>query len=55
VKSIVSNVQREDVGPVEMAEALQSLLDEDEQIQTQDDLAKTIGKVRRGSAGCSAS
>jgi len=44
VKSIVSNVQREDVGPIEMAEALQSLMDEDERIKTQDDLAKLIGK-----------
>jgi len=44
VKSIVSNVQREDVGPVEMAEALQSLLDEDERVKTQEDLAKLIGK-----------
>ena len=44
VKSIISNVQREDVGPVEMAEALQSLLDEDERVKTQDELAKMIGK-----------
>lgn len=44
VKSIVSNVQREDVGPVEMAEALQSLMDEDERIRTQEDLAALIGK-----------
>lgn len=43
-KSIVSNVQREDIGPVEMAEALQSLMDEDQAIQTQEDLAKAIGK-----------
>lgn len=51
MKSIVSNVQREDVGPVEMAEALQSLLDEDEQIKTQDDLAKTIGKDKTWVSG----
>jgi ParB family chromosome partitioning protein len=44
VKSIISNVQREDVGPVEMAEALQALLDEDERVKTQNDLAKLIGK-----------
>ena len=44
MKSIISNVQREDVGPVEMAEALQSLLDEDDRVKTQDDLAKMIGK-----------
>ncbi len=43
-KSIVSNVQREDVPPVELAEALQSLLDEDPSIKTQRDLAKFIGK-----------
>src|SRR5947199_6646893 len=27
-KSVISNVQREDVGPVELAEALQSIMDE---------------------------
>jgi ParB family chromosome partitioning protein len=43
-KSIVSNVQREDVGPVEMAEALLSLLDEDPRIKTQDELGTLIGK-----------
>jgi ParB family chromosome partitioning protein len=43
-KSIISNVQRENVGPIEMAEALQSLLDEDEAIGTQRRLADTIGK-----------
>jgi ParB family chromosome partitioning protein len=43
-KSIVSNVQREDVPPLELAEALQTLLDEDTSIKTQRDLAKLIGK-----------
>lgn len=43
-KSIISNVQREDVPPVELAEALQTLLDEDKSIKTQRDLAKLIGK-----------
>jgi ParB/RepB/Spo0J family partition protein len=43
VKSIVSNVQREDIGPVEMAEALQSLLD-DRQVENQQKLAELIGK-----------
>lgn len=51
VKSIVSNVQREDVGPVEMAEALQSLLDEDPLIKTQEDLAHTIGKDKTWVSG----
>lgn len=44
IKSIVSNVQREDVGPIEMAEALQSLLDEDDRVSSQRELAKLIGK-----------
>jgi ParB family chromosome partitioning protein len=50
-KSIISNVQREDVGPVEMAEALQSLMDEDPRIKTQDDLARTIGKDKTWVSG----
>ena len=45
-KSVVSNVQREDLGPVELAEALQALMEEDDEIQTQDDLARTIGKTK---------
>jgi len=43
-KSIVSNVQREDVGPVDMAEALQSMIDEDPRVKSQEDLARMIGK-----------
>ncbi|MBX3180343.1 MAG: ParB/RepB/Spo0J family partition protein [Candidatus Hydrogenedentes bacterium] len=43
-RSIVSNVQREDVPPVELAEALQAILDEDPAVKTQRDLAKMIGK-----------
>ena len=43
VKSIVSNVQREDIGPVEMAEALQSLID-DRQVENQQKLSELIGK-----------
>jgi ParB family transcriptional regulator, chromosome partitioning protein len=43
-KSIISNVQREDIGAVEMAEALQALLDEDPGIKTQRQLAAAIGK-----------
>jgi ParB/RepB/Spo0J family partition protein len=51
IKSIVSNVQREDVGPVEMAEALQSLVDEDAGIRSQDALAKLIGKQKSWVSG----
>ena len=51
VKSIISNVQREDVGPIEMAEALQALVDEDERIKSQDDLAKMIGKDKTWVSG----
>lgn len=43
-KSIVSNVQREDIGAIEMAEALQTLLDEDSSISSQRQLAGLIGK-----------
>lgn len=43
-KSIVSNVQHEDLPPLELAEALQALLDEDPNIKTQRDLARLIGK-----------
>jgi ParB/RepB/Spo0J family partition protein len=43
LKSIVSNAQREDIGVVEMAEALQSLLD-DGQFRFQRHLAAAIGK-----------
>jgi len=45
-KSIVSNVQREDVGPVELAEALQELLDDANDIHSQAELAEAIGKDR---------
>ena len=50
-KSIISNVQREDIGPVEMAEALQALMDEDKGIKTQDDLASLIGKDKAWVSG----
>jgi len=43
-KSIISNVQRENLGPVELAEALQALLEEDASIGTQRKLAEVIGK-----------
>jgi ParB family chromosome partitioning protein len=51
VKSIISNVQREDVGPVEMAEALQSLLADDENLRTQEDLARLLGKQKSWVSG----
>lgn len=43
-KSVISNVQREDIGPVELADALQALMDEHPSIAGQGDLAKLIGK-----------
>ena len=43
-KSIVSNVQREDVGAIEMAEALQSILTDDPTVKNQAGLARIIGK-----------
>jgi ParB/RepB/Spo0J family partition protein len=43
LKSLVSNVQRQDLNPVDLAEALQSRLDDDGSL-TQRKLAKVIGK-----------
>jgi ParB family chromosome partitioning protein len=43
-KSVISNVQREDVGPIEMAEALAAMMEEDDCIKTQQNLARAIGK-----------
>ena len=43
-KSLISNIQREDIGAVELAQALQSLMDDDPNIKTQRDLAQAIGK-----------
>jgi ParB family chromosome partitioning protein len=43
-KSLISNIQREDIGAVELAQALRSLMDDDLSIKTQDGLARTIGK-----------
>ncbi len=43
-KSLISNIQREDVGAVELAQALQSLMDDDPNIKTQRDLARAIAK-----------
>jgi ParB family transcriptional regulator, chromosome partitioning protein len=43
-KSLISNVQREDIGAVELAEALQAMLEEDNEIRTQRELARILGK-----------
>jgi ParB/RepB/Spo0J family partition protein len=43
LKSLVSNVQRQDLNPVDLAEALQSRLDDDREL-TQRKLANIIGK-----------
>lgn len=43
-KSLISNIQREEIGAVELAQALQSLMDDDPKILTQRDLAKAIAK-----------
>jgi len=40
----VSNIQREDIGPLELAEALQEQLDEDGDVRSQAELAEAIGK-----------
>ncbi len=50
-QSIISNVQREDVNPIEMAEALRLMLDEHPELETQADLAKMIGKDKRWLSG----
>jgi ParB family chromosome partitioning protein len=50
-KSIISNVQREDIGPVEMAEALQALIEEDPRVSSQEDLARMIGKDKAWVSG----
>lgn len=43
-KSLVSNIQREDIGPVELATALNDLMQEDSRVRSQVDLARMIGK-----------
>jgi ParB family transcriptional regulator, chromosome partitioning protein len=43
-KSLVSNVQRKDIRPIELAYALQAILDNDPGIKNQDALADAIGK-----------
>lgn len=47
LKSLISNVQRENLGVLEMAEALQSIFAEDATIGTQAELARRIGKSRQ--------
>lgn len=46
MKSVISNVQREDVNAFEMAEALQSMID-DGYASDQSDLARSIGKTKQ--------
>jgi ParB family chromosome partitioning protein len=43
-KSLISNVQREDIAAVELAEALQAMLDEDNEITSQRELGRILGK-----------
>jgi len=43
LKSIISNVQREDIGAVELAESLQAILEEG-RVDSQRELARLIGK-----------
>lgn len=50
-KSIISNVQREDVGPIELAEGLRALLEEDQAITNQQELAEVIGKDKTWVSG----
>ena len=47
MKSLISNVQRENLSAIEMAEALQSLLDEDPAIVTHTELGRRIGKSKQ--------
>lgn len=44
VKSLISNVQREDLGAVELANALQEMKEDNPDIKTNRDLATVIGK-----------
>jgi len=43
-KSLISNVQREDIGAIELAEALRAMLDEGNQVGSQRELARVLGK-----------
>jgi ParB family chromosome partitioning protein len=44
VKSLVSNVQREDLGALELSQAIQEMKEENPEIKTNRDLASLIGK-----------
>ena len=43
-KSLISNVQREDLGAIELAAALRAMLDEDNELRSQQELARILGK-----------
>jgi|APEBP8051073178_1049388.scaffolds.fasta_scaffold09859_2 ParB-like partition proteins len=45
-KSLVTNIQRSDIRPIELAESLKLVLDNDPNIKTQEELAQTIGKSK---------
>jgi ParB family chromosome partitioning protein len=45
-KSLISNVQRSDIRPIELAESLKLILDNDPKINTQENLAQAIGKTK---------
>jgi len=49
-KSLISNIQRENIAPVELAETLKSLLDEDA-VPTQRELARQVGKSEQWLSG----
>ena len=50
-KSIISNIQREDVAVIELAEALKILLTDDPEMKTQRQLAAEIGKPEQWVSG----
>ena len=51
MKSLISNVQREDLGPVELANGLQEMKDDNPDIKTNRDLAAVIGKSEQWVGG----
>ena len=44
LKSLISNIQRADLGPIELAQALRTLKEEHPEIQTNRDLSRLIGR-----------